>query len=278
MSIERNVYQVLDEEKAHERLSEIDAPYRVLGGIAAHAILNANIIHWEDRIIEVDCEVHLSTRRENDTVRDIDTLIVSSSSQEVNKAKEALTDVVGNDLSVSVFGLRKRVKTRKTLIPNMDFVSHRTIDEEGNFYIHLDEVETALTNDWYDAWEVRRPQDDSPLFQTLSPVAIEAGYRMRSITGVRPKDKDKLEKLRERISLDDDLANAQLTESLSAVYTAQQAAGRAHALAIEEKRNTSKTWFRTKAMLLGHLECQPRLVEWAQSKLEPVLSPIVGRK
>lgn len=48
MGIERNVYQVLDEEKAHERLSEIDAPYRVLGGIAAHAILNANIIHWED--------------------------------------------------------------------------------------------------------------------------------------------------------------------------------------------------------------------------------------
>lgn len=278
MSIERNVYQLLSEEKAHEQLSEIDTPYRVLGGIAAHAILNANTIYWKDRVIEVDQKAQLSTKRDNGTVRDIDTLIVSSVNQEVNKAKEALIDVVGSDLSVSVFGLRKKVKAKKTLIPNMDFVSHRTIDDEGGFYIHLDKVETALTDDWYDAWEVRRPQDNAPLFQTLSPIAIEAGYRMRSITGVRPKDQDKVEKLRGRITVDDILANAQLTESLVAVYASQHTVGNAHAHAIEEKRNIPRTWFRTKAVVLGHLERQPQLVEWAQSGLEPLLSPFVGRK
>lgn len=278
MSGERNVYQLLHERDVHSRLREEDIPYRVLGGIAAHAILNARIIHWNDRVIEIDPESNLSTMRDNGTQRDIDTLVVTPETDKTNEAKDVLDDAVDGYLSVSVFGLRRRVEAKKTLLPNMDFVSHRTIDGKGSYYIELDTVETELPQSWYEEWEVRTPDDESPLFTTLSSIAIEAGYRMRSITGVRPKDREKLQQLQEKVCMDGRLSDTQLTDDLIAHYNAQKDAGLVHARSVEDKRNKPYTWFRSKALILGHLERQPQIVGWAQSRLEPILAPFVGRK
>lgn len=275
---EKNIYHLMRERDVHSRLREEGMSYRVFGGIAAHAILNASTINWGDRIIEIDPESSLSTVRENGTQRDIDTLVVSTETNATRTAHEALKKAVGEYLMVSVTGLKRETEARKSLLPNMDIASRRTVDDEGKYHVQLDTVETELPQSWYEEWEVHTPDDESPLFATLSPVVIESLYRMSSITGVRLKDEEKLRQLQAKVCMDGgNPLNIRLIDDLIAHYNAQKEAGLAHARSIEGKRNDAHTWFGRKAIVLGYIERHPWLARRTQGRLESVLGYLASR-
>ena len=266
MSTKRDVYDLLQARGMHDRLREGAAPYRVLGGIAAHAILGASEIHWDDRVIELHPATILPLHRANGTPRDIDVLVMTTDWEEASDVEGRLTDTVGDELPVSVFGIEEH-PTKRPIGPNMDFVSRRTLDAGGGHHVILDHIDARLPDTWYDEWTVTRDDAGGPLFATLSPTAIEAAYHMCSITGIHPKDKPKLTAMRQ-----------QLKGPLAAQYETQYQIGEAFRRTVELAGRDSRTWFGRRARLLGQLEKSARLVERARGGWGQALSPFVGHR
>lgn len=244
--------------------------YRVVGGVAAQAIIQADAVDWGGRTIELASDTYLSSRRANGTLRDVDMVVVSTDEIDIRETRDRMDSLLGDDLEISVFGLRQKISSKKPRRPNFDCVSHRLKDESGQYYIEIDDIVTPLPSNWYDPWTVYS-HDGQPVFTTVSPVAIEAGYKMRSISGVRPRDVAKLGTLREK------LATMPQSVDDQSYYEAQYSAGLAHQLAIK-RRASSLGWFGLRAAVVGLLEQSPALITCAQRAPELVISRAVGSR
>ena len=190
--VSENIYPLLVEHGIHDRMEDRKVPYNVVGGLGLHAVTNAAEIDWDNHVVCLPDDVDLPRLRYNGTVRDLDTLVQSTDKTVVKSCRQEIADAIGDKLVVSAFGLNPYEKNRRGIF---DFVGDRyvAVEEESRLYWRLGGIETEIPSASLDQWLVKR--DGETVCAVLNPIAQLGAYGCRSITGWRPKDKEKVEEL-----------------------------------------------------------------------------------
>ncbi|MCA9333155.1 hypothetical protein KDA00_04785 [Candidatus Saccharibacteria bacterium] len=207
MSEVQNCYEAIVEvDDVMRSCLDSDQRYYVLGGIATSAIRHHGTVfdHQQRLIIPTDEAADPLLRESNGTVRDIDILVDTVLSKEQStEIVQTLKEVT--PLVVSVFGFDER-KDRKGWIGSRadnivktvaDWTSRRTIDDQGIVRYELFPLEQAVQPESFDPWKLILPSGSD--VQVFHPAGHMLAYRMRSISGVRYKDKEKLDGMTDRI-------------------------------------------------------------------------------
>lgn len=172
--------------------AEHEVQYRVLGGTATTAVIEANAFLPNDKKIAAPPEIHIPNIRDNGTVRDIDFLVMTTDPDKIAAIHKDVKEAAGKNAVVSVFGIprHEEMMARSKWDGRLkDFTSERTIDADGNMYYLCHPIVQQVRTASYDQWEVQI--EGGRNFTTLSPVALQAAYRIRSLGGERPRDHKK---------------------------------------------------------------------------------------
>lgn len=260
-----NVYSLLPERNFHGKMEDLKVPYIVVGGVGSQALINADEIDWDNRTVYLSSDAYMSCRRDNGTVRDLDTLVQSTDKTVVKGCRQKIADAIGDKLVVSAFGLNPYEKNRRGIF---DFVGDRYVDNEGRLYWRLSGIETEIPSASLEQWLVKRGGET--VCAIPNPVAQLGAYGCRSITGWRPKDREKVCKLVKIIT-----PNRKISD-IPAEYRGQYRAFREQYKKVAAARK-KLGFFGVRADFLSLVENQPQFVEFAQGPLEGVLSRAVRR-
>lgn len=263
--VSENIYPLLVEHSIHDRMEDCEVSYSVVGGLGLHAVTNAAEIDWDNHVVYLPGGVCLPCLRKNGTVRDLDTLVQSTDKVVVKGCQQEMTDAIGDKLVISTFGLNPYEKNRRGIF---DFVGDRYIDDEGRLYWRLGGIETEIPSSSLDQWLVKR--DGETVCAILNPIAQLGAYGCRSITGWRPKDKEKVEELIKVIMPNRKISDIP-QDCRDQYYTFREQSKK-----VAEARK-KLGWFGLKAGLLSFLERQEWAVRLAQGELDGVLSGFVGK-
>lgn len=263
--VSENIYPLLVEHSIHDRMEDCEVSYSVVGGLGLHAVTNAAEIDWDNHVVYLPGGVCLPCLRENGTVRDLDTLVQSTDKVVVKGCQQEMTDAIGDKLVISTFGLNPYEKNRRGIF---DFVGDRYIDDEGRLYWRLGGIETEIPSSSLDQWLVKR--DGETVCAILNPISQLGAYGCRSITGWRPKDKEKVEELIKVIMPNRKISDIP-QDCRDQYYTFREQSKK-----VTEARK-KLGWFGLKAGLLSFLERQEWAVRLAQGELDGVLSGFVGK-
>ncbi len=267
--VSENIYPLLVEHGIHDRMEDRKVPYNVVGGLGLHAVTNAAKIDWDNHVVYLPSGVCLPCLRENGTVRDLDTLVQSTDKTVVKSCRQEIADAIGDKLVVSAFGLNPYEKNRRGIF---DFVGDRYVavegEEESRLYWRLGGIETEIPSASLDQWLVKR--DGETVCAVLNPIAQLGAYGCRSITGWRPKDKEKVEELVNVIMPNRKISDIP-QDCRDQYYTFREQSKK-----VAEARK-KLGWFGLKAGLLSFLERQEWAVRLAQGELDGVLSGFVGK-
>ena len=263
--VSENIYPLLVERGIHDRMEDRKFLYNVVGGLGLHAVTNAAEIDWDNHVVCLPNDVYLPRLRDNGTVRDLDTLVQSTDKAVVKSYRQEIADAIGDKLVVSAFGLHPYEKNCHGIF---DFVGDRYADKEGRLYWRLGGIETEIPSSSLDQWLVKR--DGETVCAILNPIAQLGAYGCRSITGWRPKDKEKVEELVNVIMPNRKISDIP-QDCRDQYYTFREQFRK-----VAEARK-KLGWFGLKAGLLSFLECQEWAVRLAQGELDGVLSGFVGK-
>lgn len=181
-----------------------DTNFYVVGGIAAAALKDPKTqfeIEESTGQVIAPVDLFLSTIRENGSRRDIDLYVGTILEREqASDLKSRVSEAIGHNLEVSISGNEPRVPMkmrRKMGLWFTDFISHRMQDEDGGLYYALDPCEIKLQPASFDPHTLVTPsKDEVPI---LHPVGTASAYDLRSISGTRPKDKEKVYEMQQNI-------------------------------------------------------------------------------
>jgi hypothetical protein len=183
------------------RAADID-DYYLVGGMASGPLSEGDYeLDLAERAIIAGQNTTLPVFRENGTRRDIDVLVLSTDEDRIQRAAQAVGGLIDDALEVSVFGVEPHadLMTRGSRLARLfkDFLSHRTIDEEGGHHYVLGPIDQAVSEESYEPWQLVTPGGDT--FQVMHPVAQLYCYDMRSLSGPRTKDAAKVAQLRANV-------------------------------------------------------------------------------
>lgn len=282
-------YDVIGElDAATQDILSPNQQYYVLGGIATSAIKHPDSVfdHQTNRLVAAP-DSGEPVFRDNGTRRDIDLLVLDVlTSEQATRVRQKISLVVGKYLVVSVFGLSNHQQPtvlRRVVKSAAAWTSERTLDNDGTLRYELYPLQQEVPRESYQPWTLQLPNGHG--VSILNPAAHMLAYHMRSISGVRDKDRDKVEKMRKRVFSDPNFKDQIQTGPLRSwkqfadnidrlgtqppTYETLPAAPIASAL----------EWrmFRKKNEWLRFLEANPTIVKYAQKGLlQAVLRPIIG--
>lgn len=175
--------------------------YYLVGGMASGPLSEgAYELDVAERTIIADA-ARLPSVRDNGTRRDIDVLVLSADEARIGRAADAVQAVIGDALEVSVFGIEdhEALMTRGSRVARLfkDFLSHRTVDEDGNHHYVLGPIDQPVPEESYEPWQLVTPKGQ---FQVMHPVAQLHCYDMRSLSGPRAKDAPKVARMRANVA------------------------------------------------------------------------------
>ena len=260
-----NVYSLLPERNFHGKMEDLKVPYIVVGGVGSQALINADEIDWDNRTVYLSSDAYMSCRRDNSTVRDLDALVKSTSKATAKAYQQKISGIVGDKLVISTFKLSPY---EENVHGRFDFSGDRYVDSEGHLYWRLGGIETEIPVESLEQWLVKR--GDETVCAVPNPVAQLGAYGCRSITGWRPKDREKVGKLVKIIT-----PNRKISD-IPAEYRGQYRAFREQYKKVAAARK-KLGFFGVRADFLSLVENQPQFVEFAQGPLEGVLSRAVRR-
>jgi hypothetical protein len=277
-------YEAIADVDAAMRSAIGDEPnYFVLGGIPSSALKHPDtVFNHATQTISASAAASEGTIRPNGTVRDIDILVdrVMSDSEAAAVVAEVERAVQG-ELVVSVFGFERyqpqtRLGGTKSLFT--DWISQRTIDYDGVRRYELGPLSQEVAEGSYTPWTL--VTEPGPSISVLSPAGHVLAYGLRSISGVRAKDADKLDAMLKRV-LDEPEFKEAITQGdfrdwldfAVSIYDLRD--GIDHS----EIGRIARGAFRFKGRLLGLLEANEGIVERAQSgKVQDLLGYFVHAK
>lgn len=262
---EHDVFGMLAEREFGSRVPD----HRVVGGVALNALFQADIIDWNGRKIELRSSAKLSNRRDNGTLRDLDVLTPATDKKQAQLLNREMKQCLAGDMVTSAFGVRPYEENKIGLF---DFVGDRYLQEVSGgrqkLFWRLGGIETEIPMQALEPWRVVRHGQN--LFDTISPVAHLGAYINRSITGVRPKDREKLGELKQIIMPNGKLGDIPVNhrEQYFAFLEQSQKVARA-------RRRLG--WIGIKAQILSAIESQDAAIKLAQGALDRPLSIVVGK-
>lgn len=188
--------------------------YIVMGGIASSAIEHdATYYDHVSQTVEPVCAADRSVfREENQTRRDIDLLVVDRLDPErIAAIKVAATDAIDQQLKVSVFDLEAHQPVltglQRLMANQLEFISKRTMDDDGVIRIELFPLVQELPRATFDPYHLVLPGAGGRSVPVFNPAGHIMAYRMRSITGLRDKDQQKVWAMQERGAKDPEICD-----------------------------------------------------------------------
>lgn len=252
--------------------------YFVLGGIPTAAINHPDTIfdHSNRQVIPIP-ESADSVIRGNNTRRDIDVLVLDIlSKEESRKIRERVAEAVGGLLTPSVFGIEAHTEKRHRISSSLgDWTSRRTIDSLDTYRYELYPLIKEVSSDSFEDWTLLLPNDKT--ISIFNPAGHMLAYYMRSVSGLRHKDIEKVSKMRQRIESDN-----HFKEEIEDGHFKSWREFSEEVAVLGETGKLSdirSRIFKTKSNSLRFLESNERLIKLAQTKVgEFVLKPFVGSR
>jgi hypothetical protein len=186
-------------------------PVQIIGGNGAAALLNSDtVIDLESRTISAPSSCDLPRIRADGSVRDLDTLVLSTDPGEVDAVRVLGDESIGGELKVSTFGLRTMAeltaqRDRPLRSTARIFLADRyvttTTDAEGSPVFEgfkaLFPFQVPITNEILEGFHL--VLDGRHPVPTSHPGATILNYLTRSISGLRSKDAAKVEAMTENV-------------------------------------------------------------------------------
>lgn len=291
MKVVPNCFEAIqDLELAMDKCLAPDQRYFVLGGISTSAMKHPDTYFDHDsRVVYAPDESAESVIRENGTTRDVDILIDGVlPNEQADNIRATVAEAVP-DLKISIFGFdeHRPVLTRRERIGRAfkEWTSKRTVDEDGNLHYELYPLSQQVQPESYEQWKLVAGEE--AVTSVLNPAGHLLAYKMRSISGVRPKDIPKLTDLNNRV-MSDETFQAQIRDGIYKewrefanfiVVMRDSSLKLAAGLACHSAGIADVAAFLAKSRALHRLERNEHLVKLAQTRLgEKILDPIVGSK
>lgn len=173
---------------------------QLIGGVGSAALAHPGLqIDFENKIITAPTDLHLPQFRGDGNKRDLDVLVMSADKHEVAEVEEFAEQVIGDELEISVFGLKEvsQLEVQKKhpfgLSAMKTFLSDRYVTGIGDgtkAYKALFPFQVAFSPSAMETWNL---QVGEATFPIPHPGMSIANYYTRSISGLRPKDAEKVE-------------------------------------------------------------------------------------
>ncbi len=184
-----------------DRMAGTAIPYQILGGVSVLPFL-AGSVEPAGRRVAGTGGLTLPTVRENGSRRDLDVLVLSTRSDPVDQVRRIAAEAVGAELETSVFSLRpleqlRDQRERPVAATCRTFLGDRYAAEDAAgritrvyraLFPFAVEVETGSLETWH-------VELGGTVMPVQRPGSLIAGYLTRSISGVRPKDLAKVDRL-----------------------------------------------------------------------------------
>jgi hypothetical protein len=285
----RTCYDVIGElDAATQDILDPGQQYYVLGGIATAAIKHPDSVfdHQTNRLIAaVDSGEPIL--RNNDTRRDIDLLVLDIlTAEQAKRIRQRASIAIGKQLVVSVFGLTEHQEPNmlyRTVKSIAAWTSVRTLADDGTLRYELHPLQQEVSRESYSPWALQLPNGHE--VSILNPAAHMLAYYMRSISGLRNKDAEKVEEMRRKILNDQNFKEQIFDGPLQSWQQFADDVDRLgnrsphdEALPIGAVASAFEVGvFRKKSELLRFFEANPTIVKYAQKGLlQAILRPIIG--
>lgn len=202
----------------HPVMAALDAQgidgVQIMGGIGSAALSHPDtvIIPDEKRIVTSDdflqngkgeLNPHLTRIRSNGTLRDLDVLLLSCDPDYVEQTKRLVEEQIDGQLETSVFPLHdgreleERVESPFSFKSIASFVTDRYVMEDGKMVKALAPLFAVdIDPDTVRPWEVEVDGEEYPV---VNPATAIVNYLTRSMTGLRPKDFDKVQEMARQV-------------------------------------------------------------------------------
>jgi len=173
---------------------------QIIGGICTAALKHPDtVILFDSKEVIAPSTLTLSTIRNdsNRTLRDLDVFVPTSETARINRVKKLLDDTVRGELDPSVFGLKPQSCLQQKInnplgAAAMTFVSDRFEWENDTLVKSLFPLSVPMDRDSIEPWTL----SVGDLHVSIpNPAMAIINYLCRSITGLRPKDQEKIEEL-----------------------------------------------------------------------------------
>ncbi len=187
-------------------------PVQIIGGNGAAALLSDETeIDLESRTIRAPATCDLPRLRADRSVRDLDTLVLSTDPQEIEAVRLLGEESIGGELKISVFGLKPltelhdqrrrparsvaRIFLADRYVTTVPDVRRETTITEG--FKALYPFRVPITTETFDTFQL--VIGGRPPAPTSHPGTTILNYLTRSISGLRAKDAAKVETMTENV-------------------------------------------------------------------------------
>ena len=142
------------------------------------------------------------------TKRDLDVLVTSTNPQKIEEVKSAAEQTIGDQLAISVFGLRRASKLPKfNNHPGWAMASNwlgdRYIGRDPSGEIFVDRAlfpfAARMHPETLETWQLQTGRDEDQTIPVPHPGTTILNYFGRSISGIRPKDEQKIARVGQNI-------------------------------------------------------------------------------
>ncbi|NTW61976.1 hypothetical protein HGB25_01010 [Candidatus Saccharibacteria bacterium] len=194
-----------------ERLDELDIDHvQIFGGIYSAALKDERtVIDVAGKQVIAPDDLYLPTIRDDSrcSLRDVDVLVQSSSRADIDAVLSIMRSTIGDKLELSAFGyktgdtLREQLRNPLGMAAALAFVSDRFEDprheaETGDMVKSVFPFWVKIDPESLETWRLRIGASSFP---APNPVSSLINYTNRSISGIRPKDVDKVMGMAETI-------------------------------------------------------------------------------
>jgi hypothetical protein len=218
--------------------------------------------------------------RPNGTRSDVDVLVKKVLTADEEKLiKNVGMSSVNNMLEVSVHSLRprKRVTPRRHVTGIGEFTSERTVDEFGVMRYELFPLERIVEPESYRPWHL---ECNGQRFPILHPAGHMLAYAMRSSSGVRAKDANKYQHMRQQVmdNFEAEIVDGPFKAWLAFSNDIQEVLMQGRHANVGKQRHTNQldlALLQARGRCLRKVESSEKVVKLGQGVLRPVLDRII---
>ncbi len=182
-------------------------PYQVLGGISVLPFVHGSpAVDGVAGRVAAAPRLHLSTLRDNGSRRDLDILVLSTSSALVDATRAIAARTIGGELETSVFALRPAAQLRQQAARPLAaagriFLGDRYVEEDAGrvsrLFRALFPFAVEVGTGALQTWQVDLGDHLMPIQR---PGSLLGSYLTRSVSGLRPKDHAKVAALADAVT------------------------------------------------------------------------------
>lgn len=185
---------------------------QIIGGNGSVALLDERTtIDLAAGTIEASPACDLPRYRPDNSLRDMDTLVLTTDREQLERVEALAEESIGDQLKISVFGLKSMAeldeqRSQPTRSTARIFLGDRYVttssDENGRVegidgFKALYPFQAAITTETFETFELST--EASAATPTAHPGATILSYLTRSISGLRAKDTSKVEAMTENV-------------------------------------------------------------------------------